>query len=244
MNLPYLSGRKKGIFMFSLLPAFKYGWKQTQTRLWTFVLLTLLISLTDIWGNIRLAAANIEEILLMERPWQFLPEDLILWMGVIVLIVLCINFFIVGTVLAVRRGEKVPAYLGRKIHLFPSYLLLMLLKYLAIGLGLMLFIIPGLLLMLSLYIAEYLLIDKEMPAMEALKASFDKTRGFRTGIFFFELDVFIISYLLSFPQSLWPDTVLTYVIMVLINVIWLPVVWNAALYIYDFILEKPASPSV
>lgn len=221
--------------MFSLFPAFKYGWKLVQVQLWVFLPLTLVISLSDIWGNIKLQAANIEDILLMEQPWKYIPNDLLLWMGLIMFMVVCINFFIISVVLSFRRGEKALPYLKRKIRIFPAYLLLMLLKYLAIAIGLMLFIVPGLLIMLALYFAEYILIDKEIPPMDALRSSFNKTRGFRTGIFFFELDVFIISYLLSFPQSLWPDTVLTYAIMLMINIVWLPIVWNAAVYIYDFI---------
>lgn len=223
--------------MFSLFPAFKYGWKLMQAQLWVFLPLTLVISLSDIWGNIKLQAANIEDILLMEQPWKYIPDSLLLWLGLIMLLVVCMNFFIISVVLSFRRGEKALPYLKRKIRIFPAYLLLMLLKYLAIAIGLMLFIVPGLLIMLALYFAEYILIDKEIPLMDALHSSFDKTRGFRTGIFFFELDVFIITYLLSFPQTIWPDTVLTYAIMLMINIAWLPIVWNAAVYIYDFISE-------
>lgn len=225
--------------MFSLLPAFQYGWKQMQARLWVFLGLTLLVSLSDIWGNIKLQAANIEEILLMQQPWEYFPTDLLLWMGILMFLIVCLNFFIIVIALALRRGAKPLIYLKSRIGLFPAYLLLMLLKYIAIAAGLMLFVVPGLFMLLSLYLAEYLLIDKQLRPVDALRASFNKTRGFRTGIFFFELDVFIISYLLSFPQSLWPDTVLTYAIMALINVVWLPIVWNAGVYIYDFISEQP-----
>ncbi len=226
--------------MFSLLPAFRYGWQKMQKYLWTFLGLTLLLSATDIWGNIRLQDSNIEEIMMMEDAWRLIPSDLILWMSFIMLLVVCINFFVTGAVLSVLRSVPAVEYVQKKLRLFPAYLGLMILKYLAIGIGLLLFIVPGIIIMLGLYFAEYLLIDKEMGVQDALRASWEMTRGFRTGIFFFEVNVFIISYLLSFPQSLWPDTALTYVILALINVVWLPVAWNAAGYIYRFVSENRA----
>ena len=221
--------------MFSLLPAFRYGWQQMQKHLWTFLVLTLLLSATDIWGNIRLQDSKLEEILMMENAWRFIPSDLVLWMSVIMFLIVCINFFVTGTVLAVLRNVPAREYLMKKLRLFPSYLAVMFLKYLAIAAGLLLFIVPGIVIMLGLYIAEYLVIDKEMGVMDALRESWEKTRGFRAGIFFFEVDVFIISYILSFPQSVWPDTALTYIILALINIVWLPVAWNAAGYIYRFV---------
>jgi uncharacterized membrane protein len=113
----------------------------------------------------------------------------------------------------------------------------MLLKYLLTGIGLLFFIVPGLLLMLAFYFAEYLLIDKEITLIKSLRQSAEITRGSRLGIFLFEVDVFIISYILAFPQNIWPDTVLTYVILALINLVWLPVAWNAAGHIYRFVSE-------
>lgn len=224
--------------MFTLLPAFRYGWQQMQKHIWAFAALTLLLSLSDIAANIQLKAAGIDEILMLEKPWEYLSFDIVLWMGAFLLLAICLNFFVVTLVLAVLRGEAMLPYLKRKIRLFPAYLGLMLLKYLLVGLGLLLFIVPGLLLMLAFYFAEYLLIDKEIPAIKTLRQSAEITRGSRLGIFLFEVDVFIISYLLAFPQSIWPDTVLTYGILALINLVWLPIAWNAAGHIYSFIQES------
>lgn len=222
--------------MFTLLPAFRYGWQKMQKHLWAFAFLTLLLSFSDIAANIKLKAAGIDEILMLERSWEYLSFDILSWMGAFFLLALCLNFFVVTLVLAVLRGEAILPYMKRKIRLFPAYLGLMLLKYLLVGLGLLLFIVPGLLLLLAFYFAEYLLIDKEIPAIKTLRQSAEITRGSRLGIFLFEVDVFIVSYLLAFPQSIWPDTVLTYGILALINLVWLPVAWNAAGHIYEFVL--------
>ncbi|MDZ7796402.1 MAG: YciC family protein [Candidatus Marinimicrobia bacterium] len=190
-------------------------------------------------GNIRLENSNIDEILMLENAWQLIPSDLILWMSFLIFLIICINFFITAAVLSVLRGISPMTYIQEKFRLFPAYLILMILKYLAIGLGLMLFIIPGVVIMLGLYFAEYLLIDKEIPITESLKKSWEITRGFRPGIFLFEVNVFIISYLLSFPQMIWPGTTITYIILALINIVWLPVAWNAAGHIYRFVSENP-----
>ncbi|MDD3095430.1 MAG: YciC family protein [Candidatus Neomarinimicrobiota bacterium] len=223
--------------MFTLLPAFRYGWQQMQKNIWTFALLALLLSLADIGGNIKLKAAGIDEILMLERPWEYLSVDIVLWMGAFLVFAACLNFFVVTLVLAILHGEAILPYLKRKIRLFPAYLGLMLLKYLLTGIGLLFFIVPGLLLMLAFYFAEYLLIDKEITLIKSLRQSAEITRGSRLGIFLFEVDVFIISYILAFPQNIWPDTVLTYVILALINLVWLPVAWNAAGHIYRFVSE-------
>jgi protein-S-isoprenylcysteine O-methyltransferase Ste14 len=127
------------------------------------------------------------------------------------------------------------AYLHMKIKRFPVYVLAMILKMLAIGIGLLFFIIPGLLFLLAFYFMEYFIIDRDMSLMDAFRESWKMTKGFRIGIFFFEVNLFIIGYILAFPQSLWPDTLMTYAIIVLISIIWLPISWNAQGWIYQFV---------
>ncbi len=221
--------------MFTLIPAFKYGWQEMQKKLWVFLVLTLLLSVADIFGNIMLKDMNINEILTMENALEMLPPNFMLWMGGLMLVMICINFFVVTFVLAGLSGVQPMTYLRMKIKRFPQYFIAMILKYLVIGVGLTLFIIPGLFFLLALYFIEYLIVDRDMPILDAFKTSWKMTKGFRTGIFFFEVNVFIIRYLLSFPQSLWPDTTLTYAIIALINIAWLPLSWNAQGWIYQFV---------
>lgn len=221
--------------MFTLIPAFKYGWQEMQKKLWLFLLLTLLLSASDIGGNIMLKDMNINEILNMENALEMLPPDFIPWMGLLMLAMLCINFFVVTLVLAGLRGVQPMTYLRMKIKRFPQYFIAILLKFLAIGAGLTLFVVPGIFLLLTFYFIEYLVIDRDMSILEAFRTSWNMTKGFRTGIFFFEVNIFIIGYILSFPQSLWPDTTITYVILALINIAWLPLSWNAQGWIYQFV---------
>jgi hypothetical protein len=129
-------------------------------------------------------------------------------------------------------------YLRMKIKRFPQYFLVMILKMLAIGAGLLAFIVPGLVLFLALYFVEYLVIDRDVPVLDSFRQSWNMTRGFRVGIFFFEVNLFVIGMILGFPQSLWPDTTLTYAIIALINVVWLPISWNATGWIYQFVSQN------
>jgi hypothetical protein len=223
--------------MFTLIPAFRYGWQTMHKYFWTFIGFTFLLSAGDIWGSIKIKASNINELIMMENGWRLIPGDFYVWIGILMFILIFVNFFIITLVIGVLRGENPQDYVFKKLHLLPSFVGLMLVKYFLVAAGLMLLIVPGIIIMLGLYFSEYLLIDKEIKISEALRSGWDLTRGFRTGIFFFEVNVFIISYLLSFPQSLWPDTVMTYGILALVNTIWLPVAWNAAGHIYEFVSD-------
>ncbi len=224
--------------MFTLIPAFKYGWQEMHKKLWAFLLFTLLFSLADISNSYMMKDVFFNDDMTLMQFLEILPQNFILWTGITSLGLICISFFIVVFVLAGLRGIQPMTYLRMKINRFPVYFLTMILKTLAIGIGLFLFIIPGLLLFLAFYFAEYLIIDLDMPLVEAFRESWKMTKGYRVGLFFFEVNIFIIGMVLAFPQNLWPDTMLTYVIIALLNVVWLPISWNAQGWIYQFSLEN------
>jgi len=115
--------------MFTLIPAFKYGWQEMQKKLWVFLVLTLLLSVADIFGNIMLKDMNINEILTMENALEMLPPNFMLWMGGLMLVMICINFFVVTFVLAGLSGVQPMTYLRMKIKRFPQYFIAMILKY-------------------------------------------------------------------------------------------------------------------
>lgn len=221
--------------MFTLFPAFKYGWQEMHKKIWAFLLFTLLFSAADIASSYFMKDIAIDESMSFLQIAESFSPDFLMMLVLLSVAMIIINFFVVTFVLAGLRGVQPMTYLRLKIKLFPKYLLLMLLKMLAIGVGIMLFVIPGLLILLALYLVEYLLIDRDMPVLDTFKESWNLTKGFRTGIFFFEVNLFIIGMFLAFPQNLWPDTVLTYAILALMNVVWLPFSWNAQGWIYQFV---------
>ncbi|MFA6617457.1 MAG: YciC family protein [Candidatus Neomarinimicrobiota bacterium] len=227
--------------MFTVLPAFKYGWQEIQKKLMLFLVLTLIFSAADIVSSYLLKDIVIDENMDLMQISEILPVDTMLKIAGISFALLILNFFVVVLVLARLKAEKPTDYLKRKFKLFPNYILLMILKMLAIGLGLMFFIVPGIVLLLALYFMEYLFIDKEMPILDTFKASWDITKGYRVGIFFFEFNLYVLGMFLAFPQTFWPNTMITYILMVLINLIWLPFSWSARGFIYKMVWQAKTS---
>ncbi|MEA2077829.1 MAG: hypothetical protein U9O95_07415 [Candidatus Marinimicrobia bacterium] len=223
--------------MFTLIPAFKYGWQEMHKKPWTFLLLTLLFSLSGISNSFMMKDVIFSEEMTLVQFLEAFPPNFALWMSITSLALICVSFLVVTFILAGLRGIQPMTYLRMKIKRFPLYFLTMILKMLAIGIGLFFFIIPGLVLFLAFYFVEYLIIDRDMPLIESFRESWNITKGFRVGIFFFEVNIFIIGTILAFPQNLWPDTMITYAIIVLLNVIWLPISWNAQGWIYQFVSE-------
>ena len=221
--------------MFTLIPAFKYGWQEMHKKLWAFLVFTLIYSLADIANSFLMKDVTLSEDMGLMQFVEALPDHFILWTGITSLVIIIVSFFVTVFVLAGLRGVQPMTYLRMKINRFPVYFLGIILKLIAIGVGLVLFILPGILLLLAFYFVEYVLIDRDISLMDAFRESWNMTKGFRVGIFFFEVNLFIIGYLLSFPQSLWPDTTITYAIIALINIAWLPLSWNAQGWIYQFV---------
>ncbi|MCK5816577.1 MAG: hypothetical protein KAH15_01100, partial [Candidatus Marinimicrobia bacterium] len=224
--------------MFTLIPAFKYGWQEMHKKIWVFLLLTLLYSLADISNSYLMKDMIFTEDMNVMQFLEILPANFMQIISITSIALICLSFFVVTFVLAGLRGVQPLTYLRMKIKRFPMYVLAMILKMLAIGAGLLLFIVPGLFLLLAFYFMEFLIIDRDMPLLDAFRESWKMTKGFRTGIFFFEVNLFIIGYLLAFPQNLWPDTLMTYAIIALISVVWLPISWNAQGWIYQFVSEN------
>ncbi len=224
--------------MFTLIPAFKYGWQEMHKKLWAFLVFTLIYSLADIANSFMMKNTVFSEDMDLMQFVEALPDHFILWTGVTSLVIIIASFFVTVFVLAGLRGIQPMTYLRAKIGRFPIYFLGMIIKLIVIAAGLVLFIIPGILLLLAFYFVEFVLIERDISLMDAFRESWNMTKGFRVGIFFFEVNLFIIGYLLSFPQSLWPDTTLTYAIIALINVAWLPLSWNAQAWIYQFVSEN------
>lgn len=67
-----------------------------------------------------------------------------------------------------------------------------LIKAIIIGLGIVMLVVPGIIFACRLAFVDYLIIDKKMEAMEALKASWSMTRGHGWTVFFMGLLAFSI----------------------------------------------------
>lgn len=105
-----------------------------------------------------------------------------------VLFVLAVLFFtivLVGLVIGFLRivldvvdtGNSTVSRILSCFHMVPRFFAASIMGTIVIGLGLIFFIVPGIILMLRLYCFPYYIIDKNMGALESLKASFRATKG-------------------------------------------------------------------
>lgn len=82
-----------------------------------------------------------------------------------------------------------------RIHLFPSYLLGKILYILSIALGLILFIIPGIIIGLKFNLWPFYVLDRSFSAVESLKASNQAVYGSKWDLFLFGIAVIIVNIL-------------------------------------------------
>ncbi|MAZ67315.1 hypothetical protein CL652_00920 [bacterium] len=79
------------------------------------------------------------------------------------------------------------------LHLFWKYLAMTILVLVVVFVGFVLFIIPGIIAGIALAFASYLVIDRNLGPVEALKESMRITHGHRWNLFIFGLSVFFIN---------------------------------------------------
>lgn len=122
-------------------------------------------------------------IILLIQFAVYMTIGLVLEETVATFVQLVVGVFIqaalVLTYLASVRGKRVSAgdQLSKSPQFFIQLFVLQLLVGFSISIGLLLFIVPGLILLTRLFIAQYYLIDKNMGAVEAYKASLAATKG-------------------------------------------------------------------
>ena len=112
---------------------------------------------------------------------------------------------------AAKGGDIDTQGLFANLHLFLPYLILSILTSVAVGLGMILLIIPGIYLALAFSVAQYALVDKELKCFPALKASMDLTNGHKWHILGFMIVLiainlvgailFLIGLLVTIPLS-------------------------------------------
>jgi hypothetical protein len=92
---------------------------------------------------------------------------------------------------------------------FLNFLLASIIVMIIVGIGLVLFIIPGLILSVMFSLVPYLILDEKMGALEAVKASMQRTKGHKGDIFWGLiissflgelLSVFIITLFFTIPM--------------------------------------------
>ncbi|CAI3789894.1 hypothetical protein AHFPHNDE_03603 [Pseudomonas sp. MM227] len=97
--------------------------------------------------------------------------------------------------------------LGKALHLWPRFALMAALSTLLIMFGMWLFVLPGLYLMIKLSFSEYLLVLRNITPLQAMRESFDMTKGKFWPILFTLLAIMIPLWLLDGLSAMaWTDT--------------------------------------
>lgn len=97
--------------------------------------------------------------------------------------------------------------LGKALHLWPRFALMAATSTLLIMFGMWLFVLPGLYLMIKLSFSEYLLVLRNISPLQAMRESFDMTKGKFWPILFTLLTIMIPLWLLDGLSAMaWTDT--------------------------------------
>ena len=97
--------------------------------------------------------------------------------------------------------------LGKALHLWPRFALMAAISTLLIMFGMWLFVLPGLYLMIKLSFSEYLLVLRNISPLQAMRESFDMTKGKFWPILFTLLTIMIPLWLLDGLSAMaWTDT--------------------------------------
>ncbi|MDD3050331.1 MAG: hypothetical protein PHR06_04230 [Candidatus Cloacimonetes bacterium] len=124
---------------------------------------------------------------------------------------ICISIGFVQNVLNLAKNEPYDfkAFMPQP-GVFLNYLLAMIIVNVIVFIGLLLFVIPGIILGLMFSMVPFLILDQKMGAMEAIKESMNLTKGHKMDIFFgyfisnlliSVISIFVITLVFTIPMS-------------------------------------------
>lgn len=203
---------------FSKREAIGFGWDKMKGSFWLWVGIIVSIYAASLIPTIVF-------ILLGQDP-EAVP-DLYWPLQIAVMILTAImGMGMVKIIFKIHDGQK-PAYieLFTTYRPFFRYLFASILFGLAVGLGFILLIVPGIIVAIRLQFYQFLIIDQDMGIMDSLKKSWAMTKGSSWNLFFFYFVMFgvVLLGLLALGIGLFAA---------------LPVTWIAWAYIYRKLLQQ------
>ena len=158
---------------FSKREAIRFGWKTMKENFWFFVGILVIMGLVNFLPEIA-------KTFLKEKTFITLLNLIVFVFGIIIemgLIKICLKFY----------DQEKPDFseLFSQSPLFFKMLFGSILYGLIVILGLILFIIPGIILGIKFYFYEYFIVDKGLGPIEALKRSSKITKGATWNLFLF-----------------------------------------------------------
>lgn len=169
---------------FSVGETIRFAWESFKKRPWFFVGVTLLVMILS--GIISMITE------------MFGDEDLMAVVGAIINIVLSTFIGIGTTALYLHAHESIDAVESKELWHpagFWNYLAATLLIGIVVVLGFILLIVPGVIVALMLMFATYLIVDRKLGPIEAMKESRRITKGHLLDLFLLMLAIIGINIL-------------------------------------------------
>lgn len=205
---------------FSKSKAIAFGWEVTKKNFWFFFGLLIIVFLVQ----------NVPESLAKSLQKSSLSLSLFIrFISFIVNTIVSIGLVKVSLKLYGDTDKPRFTDLFSYYDLFFKYFLANLLFILAVCVGLILLIVPGLILLIRCQLYNYLIVDKGMGPIESLKKSFAMTRGNGWNLVLFDLLVLGICLL----------GVLAFLIGLFVAI---PITLMATVFVYRFLMDKAESP--
>ncbi len=155
--------------------AVKFGWQKTKENFWSLIAVTLIWIV--IGSMFNYSAKNFEKTM----PLAYFIIQIC---STAVNMIMTLGITRIG--LKVYAGEKFDvSEMFESYNLFLKYFLASILYILAVLAGLVLLIVPGIILMIRMGLYTYLIVDKQMGPVEALKESMRLTKGNAFNLFLF-----------------------------------------------------------
>jgi len=170
---------------FSIEEALNFGWKEMKTYFLLFIFFLLS------WVMLEFILGATE---------SFLPrQDIWVPFGIVFARVILQSFLSLGAlhiVLEITRKKKAKfSDIFDVAYLLPNYIGTVFLRGLIILGGFLLFIIPGIIWSVKFQYASYLVVDKNLGPMEALRKSSALTQGIKWQLFFFNIILMLVNLL-------------------------------------------------
>ncbi len=136
------------------------------------------------------------------------PLSAVLFLGVTVFVWTLVSLFLVSYSIIQVRGTNISISEILKFifdaKLFINYVAASLLVTLLVSVGFMLLIVPGIILGLGLMFTYYIIVDKNLGPIEAMKESWNISKGYKMELFLLFLAVMLISFVLGLTIILAP----------------------------------------
>ena len=170
---------------FSKKQAIKFGWQIMKKNFFFFVVLLIIAGFLNSLFNFLAGSVQF---------FSQVGSEIVQLIGGIVSMIITIGFINISLKFHDNQKPKI-VDLFSCYRLFFKYFFGLILYVIIVILGLALFIIPGIILAIRLCFFNYLIIDKKIKPIQALKQSFNLTRKNAWDLFSF----FFIVFLLLFP---------------------------------------------